>query len=137
MKLVIVVVFVLLGLLWTGLAALTAGGLQWAAGALASGSAGDLAAAMGSWQLPTWLVQGLDLGWLMGLQAALVTAVDMLQQWWPGVGQVVGWLVPVVWITWGLGMALLLLLGVLAYLAWGRLSRSGQPPTGGAAARAA
>jgi hypothetical protein len=137
MKLVIVVVFVVLGLLWTGLAALTAAGLQWAAGALASGSAADLAAAMGSWQLPTWLVEGLDLGWLMGLQAALVNLVDLLQQWWPGLGQMVGWLVPLVWVTWGVVMALLVLLGVIAYVAWGRISRSGQPPAGGAPARAA
>lgn len=137
-KLLIIGVCLLLGALWTGAAALLAGGLNWAASALASGSAADLAQALGSWQLPTWLVQGLDLGWLLGLQAALVDGVDLLQQWWPGVGQVVGWLVPLVWITWGIGMAVLVLLGVLAVWAWGRLAGSGPAApgaTGGPQAR--
>ena len=138
MKLLIVGLSLLLGALWTGMAALLSGGLKWAAGALASGSAADLAQAVASWQLPTWLVHGLDLGWLMALQAALVDGVDMVQRWWPGVGEAVGWLVPLVWITWGIGMVVLVLLGALAVWAWGRLAGSGPAApvaTGGAQPR--
>jgi hypothetical protein len=119
------VVCALVALLWTGAAALLAAGIGWTAQALASGAATDLAAAVGSWQLPAWVVAWFDLQWLTALQSLVVQAVDALQTFWPGAGQVVGWLVPVVWVGWGFGMALLLLLAALAH--W-LVRRGSRPP---------
>lgn len=125
-------IFVVLAALWTGASALLAAGLQWAAAALAGGTAADLAAALGNWQLPNWLMAWMDLGWLTSVQAVVVQLVDKLQAWWPNIGQAVAWLVPMVWLGWGLVLFLLLLLAVLAHVLVGRLGRGGKPPAAGA-----
>ena len=124
MKMLVWVLFAVIAAVWTGGAWLTASALQWAAQALAGGQAVDWAAAMGSWSLPTWLVVGLDLGWLQSVQVFVVELIEGLHGAWPAFGQAVGWLVPVVWVVWALGLAMLLLLAGLGH--W-LAARSGRP----------
>ncbi|MBL8328033.1 MAG: hypothetical protein JNJ71_04210 [Rubrivivax sp.] len=129
------IVFAVLALGWTGLSWLGASGLEWVGGQLAGGGAVDLAGALSSWSLPTWLVVWLDLGWLQSMQMFFVDVMESLREAWPWIGAAVGWLVPLIWIVWGLGMALLLLLAVLGH--WLVRRGSGPGPSAPAQPRAA
>jgi hypothetical protein len=128
MKLILWGTFALLALLWTGGAALLAQLVQWSAQGLAGidGSAVDIVAATAT--LPAWLSPWIDAtAWAEMQQwatALLASAAALL----PSLGQVAGWLVPLVWVVWGLGMALLLGLTLLLALL---LRRFQPPPQGG------
>lgn len=127
MKLILWGSFALLALLWTGGAALLAQLVQWSAQGLAGidGSAVDIVAAAGT--LPAWLSPWIDAtawaGMLQWATALLASAAALM----PSLGQVAGWLVPLVWVVWGLGMALLLGLTIVLALVLRRF----QPPTQG------
>jgi hypothetical protein len=111
----------LLALLWTGGAALVAALTQWAAQVLASGAAVDWAQTAARWPVPDWIAMWVDpqvvrwgqqaVLWLLGLLGSLSAGL-------PAAGQLIGWLVPLVWVLWGLGMVVLLglALGVHAWL---------------------
>jgi hypothetical protein len=128
MKSLIWISFACLALLWSGMAWLAGSGLQWVSGLLASGGTVDLAGAVASWSLPTWLVVWLDLGWLQSMQLFFVDVIDSLRDAWPGIGQALGWLVPLVWIGWGMGLAVLLLLALLLHWLVGRAGRPAPVP---------
>jgi hypothetical protein len=102
-KVIIWSVFLLLALLWTAGAALFAQLTEWSIGLLASGSAADLVDRVGQIAVPAWLAPWVDLtGWRELLQwftSVLQTVSALL----PSAGQSLGWLVPFIWILWGLG----------------------------------
>lgn len=109
MKVIIWSVFLLLALLWTAGAALFAQLTEWSIGLLASGSAADLVDRVGQIAVPAWLAPWVDLtGWRELLQwftSVLQTVSALL----PSAGQSLGWLVPFIWILWGLGLVAMLL----------------------------
>ncbi len=109
MKTLIWVLFALLALFWTGAAALGAALVQWGAGLIAAGpGAGfDDPAAFGA--LATWLAGWLDPAALRALQDAALATAQALQAALPWIGAALGWVVPVIWVVWALGLALLLL----------------------------
>ena len=120
MKIVIWLVSLLLGLLWTGAAWAAALFARWSGQALASGSAEAAGRAIASWPVPPWLSLWVDPAALKTAQDALRWSLDTLQGLLPGVGAAVGWLVPLVWVVWGLGLLGLVALAAAAH--WG-LSR--------------
>jgi hypothetical protein len=128
MRKVVWIVFALFAVAWTAGAWLIGTGIQWAGGAIASGGAVDLAAAVSHWSLPSWLVAWLDLTWLQSVQLFLVDAVESLREAWPDLGRAVAWLVPVVWVAWGFGLFVLLLLALLGHWLAGRSGGGGGVP---------
>jgi hypothetical protein len=102
--------FLVLALLWTAGAALVAQLTEWSLGILASGTATDLVEAVAQAPIPAWLAPWLNLaGWrelLQGFTALLQSITALL----PTADQSLGWLVPFIWIIWGIGMVALLLL---------------------------
>ena len=131
MKTVLWLLCALLALLWTGGAALLAGLTDWAAGVLASGVAVDWAKTAAQWPVPSWLALWVDPQAVRFLQEAVLWAVGALgslSQGLPVAGQLVGWLEPLVWLAWGLGMVALL--GLTAGVHWW-LARSGTKPGSG------
>ena len=106
--------------LWTGLAFMAAELTQWAAGLIASGAGVDLAKAATEWPVPAWLAPWLDMAGLPAFQGFVVAALESLREAWPTIGSAVGWLVPVIWLIWALGVALLLALGGIGHWLAGR-----------------
>lgn len=130
MKTIIWIVFALLAALWTGGAWLVAGLTQWAAQLLSSGGAVDVAEAAASWSIPAWLGLWVDMSWIAAAHTALVSLLESARGGWPMLADVSGWLVAGVWVVWGLGVGLLLLLAGGLHLLVGRDARPPrQPPT--------
>lgn len=117
------ILFAVLALVWTGAAWITAAILQWATEALASGAASDAAREMAALELPEWMKVWIDPDWLLVLQAAVQSATDGAGALLPLANMAAAWLVPAVWLTWGLGMVLLLVAAVGAHVLLRRYAR--------------
>lgn len=106
--------FVLIALLWTGGVAIAIEILEWSAGLIASGGLSGLTDAAAGVPIPGWLAPFVDLaGWrdiLSGAAAWLSSLSAML----PSPSQSLSWLVPLIWVVWGLGISALLFLTFLA-----------------------
>lgn len=122
------ILFTMLALSWTGAAWVAAAASEWVAQALATGTATQAARDVASLPLPEWLRLWIDPAWLQALQAGLQWAVDSAGAWLPLAGTAAGWLVPVVWAAWALGMVLLLLAAALAHMLLRRFLRRGSAP---------
>ena len=120
MKMIVWIVAVLLASLWT----LTAVALSSLAGWLAA-NAGDVASRAGefsAWPPLEWLslLFGPEfLPWLRSFVTGLMTWGSAAQ---PAAGSLLGWLEPVIWVFWALGLACLLALAGGAHFAIGRAS---------------
>ncbi len=118
MKKVVWIVFALVALAWTASAWLMAEALRWVGAALSqqAGAAGaDLAQLASNWSLPSWVLLWVDAQAVQAAQLAVVDLLEWLQATWPGIGYAMGWLVPVVWFGWGVGLLVLLMLALLAH----------------------
>lgn len=122
MKTAIWIVSGVLAALWTGGAFAAAGLTQWAAQLIASGAALDMGRAVAEWPVPAWLAPWVDAAGVQAAQAFLVTALSWLRDAWPSIGSLVGWLVPLIWLVWALGLALLLLLAGVGHWLAGRMN---------------
>lgn len=101
-------VFALLALLWTGGAALTAWLVQWTSQALAGGGALEIGREVGALPVPHWIAVWMDPALVQAAQSALMWTLDAASGLLPLAGSAAQWLVPVVWVVWGLGLLVLL-----------------------------
>lgn len=127
MKIVLWLVVAVLAVFWTAGAALTAGVTQWAAQLIASGQAADLGAQAAQWPVPAWLALWVDPAVVRMGQEAVLWTLQSFRETLPFLGATLGWLVPVVWVFWGLGLLLLLLLAAGGHVLIGRFSGPRQP----------
>lgn len=123
MKIALWIVFVVVALLWTAGAAGTAALTGWTAAQLASGAAADVGAAAAQWPVPAWLALWIDPALLQTAQQALQWTLQNFRESLPWFGALLGWLVPLVWIGWGLGLLVMLLLAIAAHVLIGRSGR--------------
>ena len=132
MKIVLWLAFAVLALMWTGGAAVTAQLVAWSAGGLASGGAAEIGAVASAAAIPAWLTPWVDPAAWAALQKAVAGTLTTVSASLPMLGTAVGWLVPLVWTVWGLGLAVMLVLTVLAHWLIGRLHGrfNGGKPTG-------
>ncbi|MCX9155756.1 hypothetical protein OPU71_06405 [Niveibacterium sp. 24ML] len=119
MKAVLWSISLILALLWSGAVALMHSLAGWAASAAGAADAQTLASLLRDWPLPAWfawadpaMVESLRLG-----LSAFGSAVVIGQPW---LVAVIGWVGPLLWIMWALGIALLLALTSLGHFAIGR-----------------
>lgn len=111
MKMILILstaVFALLALLWTGGAALAAWLVQWTTQALASGGAFEIGRELGALPVPQWIAVWMDPALVQAAQSALTWTLDAFSGLLPLAGSAAQWLVPVVWVVWGLGLVVLL-----------------------------
>jgi hypothetical protein len=110
--------------LWTGMVALTAEAARWISGGLASGQLKDFASGAAQWPAPDWLSSWIDPHWMQMLQSSLLYVLNTVADLSPQLSSVVSWLVPLIWVVWGVGM--LSLLGLTGGAHWliGRLQRN-------------
>lgn len=108
MKWIIWTVGGVLAALWTGALALTAAVVDWTAQALHQAGSGATPVASLPPELPAWLSAWMEPGtWATEVQTIQRT-LQALQSVLPAAGIVAGWLEPLVWALWGLGMLALL-----------------------------
>jgi sorbitol-specific phosphotransferase system component IIBC len=103
-------VFAVLALLWTGGAALLAQFIKWSVPGMAlvgEASSGAVAAAA---TMPAWLSPFIEPALWTAVQQAVAGIVASLPAMTPLLGEVAAWLVPAVWVGWGLGLLSLLTL---------------------------
>lgn len=121
MKALIWGVFGLLALCWTGLAAASVEITEWLLGMAGSGQVTDVATAAGQWPVPAWLALWIDPAWVTTMQGAWLGLVQWLGQVLPSSGGLMGWVTPLVWTAWALGMVCLLVPAVALHWLAGKL----------------
>lgn len=117
-------VFALLALLWTGGAALAAWLVQWTTQALASGGTLEIERELGAFPVPPWLAVWMDPAPVQAARSALAWTVEAAGGLLPLAGSAAQWLVPVVWVVWGLGLLVLLVAAGALHLLLRRLGSS-------------
>jgi hypothetical protein len=105
------VVVAVLAACWTGLAALLAQLTDWLSAAMASGAAGSALDQIGQWPVPAWLAPWVDPAWVETMQASVLEWLQWLSAAMPAIGGLMGWISPLVWLLWGLGLVVLLCVG--------------------------
>ena len=108
MKIIVWIVFAVLAAAWTLGALIAVELVQWGSQFIASGAAADLGAAAAKWPAPAWLSIWLDPATIRAAQEGLVAGFEALRSALPWIGAAVGWLVPLAWLAWGLGVLVLL-----------------------------
>lgn len=112
MKLLVWGIVALLALFWTGLAMLSISIGDWAFSML--GQSDELAKHVVT--LPVWVQPWVNPEFLSGLQATLVSWIEFLSQILPS-GPTLGWIFSaLVWVVWGIGMAVLLMFAVAGHV---------------------
>ncbi len=124
----------LLALIWSGLAWAAAGLVRWTVEALSTGRAAELGKSAVEFKFPGWVEPFLDTGLLEAVQGVVQWALEMAGSGAPMAGSVIGWLVPVVWVTWAFGLTLLLVIALVLNALIKRLPSAGTPGAPGAAA---
>jgi hypothetical protein len=124
MRVVVWAAWAVIAGMWTLGAWVMAELAQWSVQVMSSAEAGRAAQAVMQAPLPPWLGVWIDPAWLELLRSQLQWLIEAGQAVLPAVGAVAGWIVPLVWVGWGLGMLTLLALAVGAHWLIGRLGRS-------------
>ncbi len=122
MKIALWVVMALLALLWTAGAALAAGATGWAAGLIASGQAIELGTSAAQIPVPQWIALWVDPALVQATQQAVLWTLSTFRDSLPWLSAMLGWLVPLIWIGWGVGLLALLAVAAGGHLLIGRFA---------------
>lgn len=124
-------VVALAALFWTGLVAVGAQLSDWLAGVVASGQAVEVARGAAQWPVPAWLGLWVDPAWVALLQQAWADAFTWLSDLLPATpgwaGSLLGWVAPLLWVVWALGLGLMLLLAGGLHWLMARRDAAAQP----------
>lgn len=110
---------------WTGLVWLTHRVTVWLLAAVEAGTLQDAGGALARLplpQLPEALRPWIDTAWLVQLQAWAVRLLDGLGTALPSGDALMAWIGPLLWVGWGLGLLALLALAGLLHALVGRSS---------------
>lgn len=121
MRLAIWMVFGLITLVWTGGAFLASELAQWAGQAIASGEAAGLGKELAQWPVPQYVSLWVDPALVRAMQATVLWAVEVLRDALPLLGSAMGWLAPLVWVLWGVGLVAMFVLACGAHALLARL----------------
>ncbi|OYT92518.1 MAG: hypothetical protein CFE43_07680 [Burkholderiales bacterium PBB3] len=123
MKILLWVTVLLLAAVWTGGIALLASLANWLAGA--GGQVVGAVQTVAEWPVPGWAAVWMDPAWLDGVRAVLTWTIDASATYAPWLFAALGWIAPLLWVLWGLGMAVLLGIAGVGHVLIGRV-----PPAG-------
>ena len=126
MKIALWIAFAVLALLWTGGAAVVAQLVAWSASGLVAGGAAQVGGAVAGVAIPAWLAPWVDAAAWTAIQQAVAGTLAAVSGSLPMLGTAVGWLVPLVWTLWGVGLVVMFVLTVLGHWLIGR-SNGGRP----------
>ncbi|MBX3662801.1 MAG: hypothetical protein KF804_10145 [Burkholderiales bacterium] len=118
--------FAVLALLWTAGSYIAAALARWGAQALAGGGLDGAGRVLAQpWPLPEVMAPWLEPAMLQALQQTVLVSLDGLREALPFMGAAMGWLVPLIWTVWGLGLVCMLALAGGAHWLWLTLSAPG------------
>ncbi|WP_043461112.1 hypothetical protein [Azohydromonas australica] len=125
MKPILWLTSLVLALAWTAGAWGLSEAVQWAVALPASGAAPALAQSVATWTAPAWLELWLEIDpqELQALRDFALWALGQLQHPAAALQAALPFLVPLVWLAWALGLALLVALTLAMQWALGRLVR--------------
>ena len=112
MKALVWIVFAVFALFWTGGTVAASELTRWLARAAASGEVAELGRAVAQWPVPDWMAWWVDPALVQAVQRAVLWMVETGSGFMSWAGTALGWLVPVIWVTWALGLLAMLLLAV-------------------------
>ncbi|OYU46706.1 MAG: hypothetical protein CFE44_00680 [Burkholderiales bacterium PBB4] len=119
MKIMLWGVTLLLAMVWTVGVALLASVANWLAGA------GDQVVGavqmVAEWPVPAWANVWMDPAWLDAVRAMLTVSIDAVATYAPWLFSALGWVAPLLWVLWGLGMFLLLVVAAVGQVLLGRV----------------
>lgn len=116
MKIVIWTLTALIATVWTGLVALAVQLTEWAIHGLASGQPGTGWWGQAPWPAPDWLAFWIDPAAVQALKTAWLAAWGWMAHNAPGLAGGLDWLLPLMWVVWGL--VLLCVVAVAGLLHW-------------------
>ena len=122
MKFALWVIFALIAALWSGIVLISAELTKWLAANVSLGKPNELIS--NPWPVPAWLRMWIDPTVVEGFQANWVHVLDWLGQTGPSIEGIVSWLIPVLWVTWGVVLLIALLAAVAGHLLINKLCRS-------------
>lgn len=131
MKTIIWVIFGLLAIIWTGIVSMTLKLVHWLLGSIGDVRVPVPTAPSTTAPLPDWMPPWIDANWVHALQAGIADTLNQINQALPILNGLSGWLTVLGWFTWGLIMALLLVLALLLHWLAGRDWNPQKPPSSG------
>lgn len=115
MRTLVWIAFAVLALLWTGAAWMTSALLGFAADVAVGDGMVDPAVLLSHWALPAWLLELIGVETLHRSLDQLTAVFDALAEAGPWLARLLGWVVPVVWVVWAIGLSILVLLTLLLH----------------------
>lgn len=129
MKLLIWTAFALLAIFWTGAALISVELTEWLASTVGTNQVTDVAGSVGQWPVPAWLALWVDPAWIEAIQASWLQVMGWLGANGPAaLGSVLSWLIPLIWVAWGVVLLLMLLAATAGHFLVGRFARPAGPP---------
>lgn len=122
MKFVIWAVTGFLALLWTGAAALLAAAVNWLSASIADPAIRNVPSPA-QWPVPEWLALWMPPAIIEQLKAGLTGPLDLLVNASTWIGPMLGWLLPVIWVVWGLLLVVMLALAAGVHMLVARTRR--------------
>jgi hypothetical protein len=110
MKIAVWVVFSVVTLLWTAGTLIAVELTRWGTQLLASGNFEQLSRGVAQWPVPEGLPFWLDPASIRTMQEIALLSLEAFHNALPYASTAMGWLVPVIWVVWGLGLLFLLAL---------------------------
>ena len=124
MRVLIWAVTALVALCATAMVALLASASDWLVGHADEAARG--LQTVTEWPVPAWVALWVDPALVEPLRAMVTWVVDVVVLGLPWLQPLLGWIAPLLWVFWGLGMLTLLSLAALAHWAVGRWRRPAQ-----------
>lgn len=115
MKIVLWVVVGLIALAWTVAAWIAAAVAGWLASRVAGGDLAVAGSTIETWPQPEWLPPWLDPAAITLFQQWLIDGLRTLDAMLPLFGSMLGWIAPLIWFGWALGLLMLVAFGALLH----------------------
>lgn len=110
MKIAVWIIFSVIALLWTAGTFIAVKLTQWGTALLAGGNLEPLRSGVAQWPMPEGLPLWLDPAMIAVLQQYMLLSLEALRDALPYMSMMMGWLVPLLWAVWGLGLVFLAVL---------------------------
>lgn len=108
MKIAVWVIFGVATLLWTAGTFIAVKLTQWGTQLLATGDFEQLSRGVAQWPVPEGLPIWFDPAAIQAMQQMALFSLEAFRNAMPYMSSMMGWLVPVIWVVWGLGLLCLL-----------------------------
>ncbi len=125
MRMIIWSLFALVMLLWTGTALVAVHFVDWTVQTFGNTlpTAQELGAVAEAIPLPAWLAVWVDPAWAQIFQAGFGNFIEVVSQSAPFLASAISWLSPLIWVIWGLGALVLLIVASLGHWLLGTLKK--------------